>query len=629
MALPPLTTGTLLVFAIIGAALVLFVTELVPSDITAIGVLVTLVVLERWTGIGAADAISGFSSSATITIVAMYILSDGIQRTGLVNRLGVYLARLTKGSETKLLGATVSSTGVAAGIVNNTPVVAVFIPMITGLADRSGISPSKLLLPLSYAAMLGGTLTLIGTATNILASDLAAQLLGHRLSMFEFTKLGVIVLAVGIAYLLTVGRWLTPARIDPAADLTEEYELEDHLSRLVVRENSPLVGLSVSEADERLDAAAEGGLDLLQLDRNGEAFLAIGSDQQLQHGDVLTVRATTQAVNRASEAFGLRHQHREAVTDADLVGTEHEGTLVEVVVLPESRLVGETVAGTKLEERFETTVLALRRGDTVTQRGIAEATVQAGDTLLLQTTPSAVAHLAERGDIVVTQVPEQEEEEAAEPLISEAEELEESEDETALSPKTPFAVGIMAAVIAVAALDLLPIVIAALGGVVAMVVTGCLKANEAYDAVSWNIIFLLSGVIPLGLAMQRTGGAEFLAGLLVASADVLPIIVVLGLFYLLTGLLANVITPVASVVLMVPVAVDTAARIDANGLTFLLAVMFAASSAFMTPIGYQTNLMVYGPGGYKFTDYVRVGAPLQLLLTVVTTLGLAAFWGLT
>jgi di/tricarboxylate transporter len=627
MALPPLTTGTLLVFAIIGAALVLFVTELVPSDITAIGVLVTLVVLERWTGIGAADAISGFSSSATITIVAMYILSDGIQRTGVVKRLGGYLARLTEGNETKLLGATVSSTGVAAGIVNNTPVVAVFIPMVTGLAERSGVSPSKLLLPLSYAAMLGGTLTLVGTATNILASDLAAQLLGQRLSMFEFTKLGVIVLAVGIAYLLTVGRWLTPARIDPAADLTEEYELEDHLSRLVVRENSPLLGLSVPEADERLDAAAEGGLDLLQLDRNGEAFLAAGSDQQLQHGDVLTVRATTQAVNRASEAFGLRHQHREAVTDADLVGTEHEGTLVEVVVLPDSRFVGETVEATKLGERFETTVLALRRGDTVTQKGIAEAAVQAGDTLLLQTTPSAVAHLAERGDIVVTQVPE--EGKAAEPLIDEAEAPGEPEDETALSPKTPFAVGIMAAVIAVAALDLLPIVIAALGGVVAMVVTGCLKANEAYDAVSWNIVFLLAGVIPLGLAMQRTGGAEFLAGLLVASADVLPIIVVLGLFYLLTGLLANVITPVASVVLMVPVAVDTAARIDANGLTFLLAVMFAASSAFMTPIGYQTNLMVYGPGGYKFTDYVRVGAPLQLLLTVVTTLGLAAFWGLT
>jgi di/tricarboxylate transporter len=613
-----MSTGMLLVFGIIGVALVLFVTERIPSDITAIAVLVSLVILKPWTGIGASDAISGFSSSATVTIVAMYILSDGIQRTGLVQRLGVHLARLTKGSEKKLLGATVGSTGVAAGLINNTPVVAVFIPMITGLAERSGISPSKLLLPLSYAAMLGGTLTLIGTSTNILASDLAAQLLGQQLSMFEFTKLGVIVLLVGILYLLTVGRWLTPARIDPAADLTEEFDLADHLARLVVREDSPLVGHSVPDADDLLDTDAETEVDVLQLDRNGEAFLGVGSDQQVEAGDVLTVRATLQATNRAAEQFGLRQQAREEVTEEHLGDSESEGTLVEAVVLPDSRLVGETVAETKLDEQFETRVLAIRRGEEVTREGVREKTIQSGDTLLLQTTPGAVEYLANEGDIVITQFSET-------PVTDSSEAAEEI---APLSPKTPIAIGIMAAVIGVAALDLLPIVIAALGGVVAMVVTGCLKANEAYDAVSWNIIFLLAGVIPLGLAMQRTGGAEFLAGLLVASADVLPILAVLGLFYLLTGLLANIITPVASVVLMIPIAVDTAARIDANGLTFLLAVMFAASSAFMTPIGYQTNLMVYGPGGYKFTDYVRVGAPLQLLLTVVTTLGLAFFWGL-
>uniref|UniRef100_UPI003569B24A SLC13 family permease n=1 Tax=Halolamina sp. TaxID=1940283 RepID=UPI003569B24A len=510
MALPPMSTGMLLVFGIIGVALVLFVTERIPSDITAIAVLVSLVILKPWTGIGASDAISGFSSSATVTIVAMYILSDGIQRTGLVQRLGVHLARLTKGSEKKLLGATVGSTGVAAGLINNTPVVAVFIPMITGLAERSGISPSKLLLPLSYAAMLGGTLTLIGTSTNILASDLAAQLLGQQLSMFEFTKLGVIVLLVGILYLLTVGRWLTPARIDPAADLTEEFDLADHLAWLVVREDSPLVGHSVPDADDLLDTDAETEVDVLQLDRNGEAFLGVGSDQQVEAGDVLTVRATLQATNRAAEQFGLRQQAREEVTEEHLGDSESEGTLVEAVVLPDSRLVGETVAETKLDEQFETRVLAIRRGEEVTREGVREKTIQSGDTLLLQTTPGAVEYLANEGDIVITQFSET-------PVTDSSEAAEEI---APLSPKTPIAIGIMAAVIGVAALDLLPIVIAALGGVVAMVVTGCLKANEAYDAVSWNIIFLLAGVIPLGLAMQRTGGAEFLAGLLVASADV-------------------------------------------------------------------------------------------------------------
>ena len=196
-----------------------------------------------------------------------------------------------------------------------------------------------------------------------------------------------------------------------------------------------------------------------------------------------------------------------------------------------------------------------------------------------------------------------------------------------LDPHTPVAVAILLGVIAIAALGLFPIVIAALGGVVAMIATGCLRPSEAYEAVSWNVVFLLAGVLPLGLAMQNTGGDALLAGVLVASTAVLPLVGVLTLVYLLTSLLANLITPVATVVLMIPVAVDTAARIGATPLTFLLAVMFAASTAFMTPIGYQTNLMVYGPGGYRFTDYIRVGAPLQALVTVVTTVGLVVFWG--
>ncbi|NHN42797.1 SLC13 family permease [Halorubellus sp. JP-L1] len=619
MAVPPMSTEMLVVFGLIGAALVLFVTELVPSDMTAIGVLVSLVVLESWTGVGARDAISGFASSATITIVAMYILSAGIQKTGLVERLGVYLARFTNGSESRLLGATVGSTGVSAGIINNTPVVAVFIPMITGLAERSGISPSKLLLPLSYAAMLGGTLTLIGTSTNILASDLSRELLGQPLSMFEFTKLGVVVLAVGSLYLLTVGRRLTPARIDPIADFTEEFGLEDHLTRLRVRESSPLTGLALADADAEIDVGADADLDILQLERGTETFLASGSDQTVEAGDVLTVRANTQIATHVASQYDLQHQPRAAVTELELTAEDDAGTLAEVVILPESRFVGETVLDTKLAELFETTTLAVRRGDALYRDGLDERELRSGDVLLLQTTPGAIEYLSERGDVVVTEA-------AEEPLVSEDEP---AEAIAPLSSHTPIAAGIMLAVIGVAALDVLPIVIAALGGVVAMVITDCIDTNEAYDAVSWNIIFLLAGVIPLGLAMQRTGGDEFIAAVLVQSASVLPVIAVLALFYLLTGLLANVITPVASVVLMIPIAVDTAERIGANGLAFLLAVMFAGSAAFMTPIGYQTNLMVYGPGGYRFTDYLRVGGPLQVLTATVTTLGIAYFWGVT
>jgi di/tricarboxylate transporter len=608
-----------LVFALVVVALFLFVTERVSSDTTALAVLVTLAVLEPWTRVSATEAISGFASSATLTIVAMYMLSEGIQRTGLVGRLGEALGRATGGNERRLLGATVGTTGLAAGVVNNTPIVAVFIPMITDLAGRNGLSPSKLLLPLSYAAMLGGTLTLVGTATNILASDLSRQLLGHPLSMFEFTKLGVVVFVVGAAYLLTVGRWLTPARIDPDADLTRSFALENHLVRLVVRESSPLVGLTVDEAVAEMGVDA-ADLDVLQIERDGESYLATSTDRQLEAGDLLTVRTTLQVANRVATAYGLRHRHRDEVTEDDLSETPHRGTLVEVVIPGESRFVGKRIGDSALDERFDTTVLAVRRGDTVTKRELDDVELRRGDTLLLQTTAGAIAYLADRDEVIVTH-------EAEDPGDLDAAARTEAEP-TPLDPHTPVAAGILLAVIAVAALGLLPIVIAALGGVVAMIVTGCLKPADAYDAVSWNVVFLLAGVLPLGLAMQRTGGDEFLASLLVASTAVLPLFGVLALVYLLSSLLANVITPVATAVLMIPVAVDTAARVGANRLTFLLAVMFAASTAFMTPVGYQTNLMVYGPGGYRFTDYVRVGAPLQLLVTVVTTVGLAVFWGI-
>jgi di/tricarboxylate transporter len=244
--------------------------------------------------------------------------------------------------------------------------------------------------------------------------------------------------------------------------------------------------------------------------------------------------------------------------------------------------------------------------------------LDAGDLLLVRLPPDAVDYFTDSGDLVVV-------DERAYDRVMEAD----AADVAPLSSKTPLAIGIMAGVVAAAALNLLPIVIAALAGVFVMVVTDCLSASDAYDAVSWNIIFLLAGVIPLGLAMETSGGAALIAEGVVATEAYLPLIAVVFLFVVLTGLLANVITPVATIVLMIPIAVDAAGRIGADPFSFLLAVMFASATSFVTPVGYQTNLMVYGPGGYKFADFVKVGAPLQLLLAVVSTVGIAAIWGLT
>ena len=614
MVIAGLSVGAVVVFALIGAALVLFVSEVIPNDVTAIGVIAALVVLEPWTGVDGRGAISGFANPATVTIVAMYMLSAGIQATGLVQRLGMYLADFTAGREFRALVATVCTTGPIAGFINNTPVVAVFIPMISDLAEQSGISPSKLLLPLSYAAILGGTLTLIGTSTNILASDFARILIPGRdgIGMFEFTGIGVVILVVGLAYLLTVGRRLVPERIPADSDAVEEFDLEDNLAVMRVRSASTAVGEPVDAFDE-----AHPEIRILQLRRGEEAFSAPHTDRVIEEDDELVVHGTLQAVNRFREETALGQLLRSPVTEETFEEAPTDDVLAKAVVPDDSRYVGETVAETGLSEYHRTAVLAIRRGDELIRTELADRTLRAGDLLLVRTTPASIRYFTDTRVLVVA-------DETAYDRFAEADVAEIAP----LSSKTPVMVAIMAGVVGVAALDLLPIVIAALAGVFVMVVTGCLSSADAYDAVSWNVIFLLAGVIPLGLAMEATGGAAAISELLVATGAVLPLLAVLLLFYVVTGLLANVITPVATVVLMIPVAVEAAGRLGANEFTFLLAVMFAGATSFMTPVGYQTNLMVYGPGGYEFADFLRVGAPLQFLLAVVTTVAIWMVWGL-
>jgi len=606
VAAPP--PEALVVFALVAAAVALFVTEAVSPDVTAISVVVALVVLEPWTGVDGRTALQGFASPATVTILAMYVLSAGVQSTGAIRRLGARIAAFTRGDATRLLGATVGITGPLAGFINNTPVVAMFIPMVTDLADDARVSPSKLLIPLSYASMLGGTLTLVGTATNILASDITDELIGETFSMFEFTPLGVLVLVVGLVYLMTVGRWLLPERVIPT-DLTAEFGLEGYLHRVYVRRRSPLVGLSVEEAMRDLDV----DVDIIQIVRGEETIIA-PADRQIREQDVLTVRADEDDLAAFVALGALGRLPSATVTEAELDEPEGTGTLVEAVVPSGSSLVGSTLRETDLRRRYTDTVLAFRRGGELVHEGLADFEMREGDGLLLYTTVETVDSLRESGDLVVTEVVDHRGafEESFPPLFE---------------TRAPLAIGIVAAVVAAAALDLLPIAIAALGGVVAMVVTGVLGTDEAYAAVNWPVIFLLAGVIPLGLAIQASGGATYLGGLVVAAAAFLPAVVVLALFYLLTGMLANVVTPVASVVLVLPVAVSTAGLTGADPFAFALGVTFGAATAFTTPIGYQTNLMVYSAGGYRFTDYVRVGLPLQLLLAVVTPLGIDLIWG--
>ena len=612
-----ITPGIAVVFLVVLAALVLFVTEPVPVDVTAIGVMVALLLIQpasvALADIGLlsgpillfasypADALSGFSSEATLTVLAMFILSDGVQRTGVIQRVGARIARFTGDSGNRQLGATIGVVAPISGFINNTAAVAILLPMVTDLAHRGGTSPSKLLLPLSYASMFGGMLTLIGTSTNILASELSGRLIGRTFTMFEFTQLGIVVSVVGTVYLLTVGQWLTPERIKPRVDLTEEFEMADYLTEVVVRADSPLVGQQVGKALVETDF----DVDLVQLIRGDDTFLEPLGPKEIHAGDVFALRTDRDTLVELIDAEGLDVVPT-AVDGAELETDGPADSLVELVVAPGSSLLGESLASSSFRQRYDATVLALRRGDELVRRRMDDISLRVGDTLLVQATAESVERLDATRDLIVAQ---------------------EIDRHDYRGDKIPVAIGIVVAVVGLAALEVLPIVVAALTGALAMVATGCLRPAELYESVQWDVVFLLAGVIPLGIALESTGGASLLASVVVATGDVLPLVGVLGAFYVLTAVLTNVISNNASVVLMIPVAVEAAEALGANAFAFVLAVTFAASTAFMTPVGYQTNLFVYGPGGYRFSDYLRVGGPLQLVFAVVTTVGIAAIWG--
>ncbi|SEW26601.1 SLC13 family permease [Natrinema salifodinae] len=606
LAQPELTTDILVVFGVVAFAIALFVTERLPIDVTAILLIVVLVVLEPWTGIDPETGISGFANEATITVLAMLILSGGISRTGVVQELGRRMASFAGESIRKQLFATVVATSPVSGFLNNTPVVALLVPVVTDVANRGNTSPSKLLIPLSYASQVGGMLTLIGTSTNILASDVSARLGTqypelHRFSMFEFTQLGVLVVLAGGLYLIFVGHYLLPERVPPRADYLEEYAVEDYVADVAVVPGSPLAGATVGDATDALGDE----IDVVQVIRAADRSIAPRRDTRLEEGDVLVVRTNRTAITALEDAPGVEPVGRPESAAADL-SSDGGGIITELVVSLDSRLVGERLDPEAFREEFGAAVLGLRRHGSLVGERIVGRRLDVGDTLLVQAPPDTLDRLARRDDVIVAR-------ESARPEYR--------------SDKAPIAIAIMIGVVAVAALEIYPILISALAGVVAMVVAGVLEPNELYDAVEWNIIFLLAGVIPLGIALEGTGAAAYIAFLVVQSAGFLPTIVVLWLFYITTGLITEVISNNASVVLLIPVAAAAATGIDANPFAFVLAVTFAASTAFLGPIGYQTNLFVYGPGGYRFGDYFRIGAPLQLLLSVVTVAGIAFFWG--
>lgn len=593
----------LLTLGVVVLALVCFIGEWLPVDLTAIAVTVVLMVLGLVTP---EEGISGFGNSATITVLAMFILSAGIARTGAIQTVSNLLFKWGgkhPSQQILVMGVVV---GPITAFINNTAVVAVFLPIVEDWCRKRGISVSKLLIPLSYTTVLGGMVTVIGTSTNILASGLSEQLGYGAFDLFQFAPLGIITAAIGLIYLALIAPRLLPDRKAPTSDtFSQDYGLKDYVSEVVVTPRSSLVGqtLRSSGLQRKFD------VDVLELIHNDNHFPQPVADKVLTAGDILLMRGSPKDLLQVKDERGIDippdTQFGQESLETDLSSGE-EG-IAEILILSNSDLAGSTLKELRFRQRYNTTVLAIRRGQELVRDRLGKVPLRFGDLLLVQGPKQSLLGLQTNPDLLV---------------------MEQRDVETLRRDKTAIAIAIVLGVVVVAAFNWVPILVSALAGVVLMVLTGCLKPGELYSAVRWDIIFLLAGLIPLGIAMDKSGATHWLADNLVALGGNFSGYWILLFFYIATSLLTEILSNNAAVVLMIPLAVEVAKTLSLNPLAFMFAVTFAASNSYMTPIGYQTNTMVYGPGGYKFLDFTRVGAPLNLILTVITPLLIVWLYGL-
>jgi len=580
------------VFVLLAVAVVLFVTEKLPVDVVALMILSALLLLGL---VDAEEGLSGFASTATVTVGAMFVLSSGLQRTGAVGALARAMRKIGDGQSALLLAVMVVI-GVISAFVNNTAAVAVFLPLVLASCARRKVAPSRILIPLSYASQFGGVCTLIGTSTNLLVSAIAVKAGLEAFSVFEFSKLGVIMLVVGIAYFLIVGRWLLPER--NRAELTEAYELRDYITEFRILEDSPLIGKRVHETGLRDQHDAT----VLKIIRQDE-HIDMPVHHKLREGDVLLVEGRIKELMDARDAMKLAIEPRFKLSDDEL--KDEDLTLVEALIAPRSSLIGRTLKTLDFRRRFNAIVLAVQRKEQTLRKKLNAVRLQFGDSLLIQARPAELAALRADPDFIV---------------------LDEVEAPSLRKGKAPIALAVVAVAIALAAFDVFPILHTAIAGCVALILTRCLSVEQAYAAVDWKVIFLLAGILPLGVAMQNSGAAKLIADNTLGLVANMGPHVVLAVLYLLTALLTETMSNNASAVLLAPIAITISKEMDVDAKPFLMAVCFAASTSFATPVGYQTNTMVYHPGGYRFTDYMKVGIPLNLIFWGLAVVFIPIFW---
>ncbi len=583
-----------LTLSIIGAAVVLFATEKLRVDVIALMVLLTLAL----TGlITPEQAFSGFSSPAVITVWAVYIVSGALFKTGVTDIIGEWIARLAGNSEPRLIAVIMLACGTMSAFMNNIGATAVMLPAVVGISRKSGVPLSRLLIPLSFASLMGGNMTQIGTPPNILASSILNERGLPSFSFFDFTPMGIIVFTTGILYMVFIGRHLLPARKN-----VEDHQVEilrEYVTELRVLPESTLADKPLAQ----LDLVDNYDINILGIIRERRKLNRIEGTTTIRREDTLIVSGDAQSLMGVVEKLGLEIEADAQFKLSDLGSDSVQ--IFEATLMPRSSISGKSLKQINFRDRYNLTVLAIWRHGEVLVKRLGDVRLQIGDSLLLKGQRQRISDFRQSNPFIVL-----------EPLQVERQRRE----------KIPVMLGIMALVLILATFTGLHISTALVIGSLLSVLTGVHSMEEAYEAIEWRSVFLIAGMLPLGIAMETTGTAQYLANNIVNFAGAFGTIAVLAGIYILAGLITEPMSNAAATVLMVPLGIDIALKLGANPQTFVLAIVIGASTSFLTPVGHQANVLVMGPGGYRFGDYTRVGWLLNVFILVVTMIFLPILW---
>jgi di/tricarboxylate transporter len=590
--------GALITLLTLAGSVVIFIGGWLAPEVTGLLAMALLIVGGV---LKPGEAVAGFGSPALITLMGLFALSAGLFRSGGLDRLRELIGSDAIRSPKRMIALMVGAVGPVSAFVPNTPIVASLLPVVESWCQRRRISPSKVLLPLSFATVLGGTLTLLGSSVNLLASEVSDKLGYGAFGLFSFTPIGIGVWLVGGVVMVLLADRFLPDRGSDDDDLIANLSSSGYLTEVKIPQGSQLIGQSLHSC--RLQRRFD--VDVLELHRDSERFLPPLADRTLALGDRLLLRCSREDLLR------LQQDHTVVLAptpeEPGMPDQQNKQRMVEVLLPSGSALAGDCLRDLRFRQRYNATVLALRRGNDVVRESLGRAQLREGDVLLLQGPKDAIRGLQDNNDLVV---------------------LEQLEKDLPTVSRKGLALLIAALVILLPSFEIIPLVASVLLGTVAMVASGCLRPGELQRAIRLDVILLLGSLASFSVALEKTGLAAALAKALLLGLDNWPVYGALLVVFLFTTLLTEVMSNAATVAMLIPIAGQLALGLQQPPLAFIYAVLFGASQSFLSPVGYQTNLMVFGPGRYRFLDIARYGFPLTIAMTLVVPFLICRWFGL-